>query len=169
MKPLVYLGGKIGKTDWRHELIPNLRSHEWSDRVIPTNDFNYIGPFFVSCDHGCRHTLGQHGATGYCGSPDLFRQQVYERNNQCLDDSDLLFVYIDAPDCFGTIFEVGRASAAKKRIVLCFSPEMEPQEFWYLCEAADKAYVCVRPNDLNEIFADEVRNTVTWLKSKVRR
>jgi hypothetical protein len=75
-KPTVYLAGKIGRNDWRHELVPELRGTVNGDCLDPEpvlfdptlridcGDFVYVGPFFVSCDHGCFHGPASHGAVG---------------------------------------------------------------------------------------------------------
>ena len=62
--PALYLAGKIGKNDWRHPLIPGLRERTWSDGPIITPTYEYVGPFFVACSHGCAHGPNSHGVIG---------------------------------------------------------------------------------------------------------
>jgi len=66
----IYLAGKIAKNDWRHEVVTNLGralviGDQWSrwpvleKAVFGAHD--YVGPFFISDDHGCAHGAGAHG------------------------------------------------------------------------------------------------------------
>ena len=57
----VYLAGKISKNDWRHQLIAGLRNHSWEDGPLTQSGFTYVGPFFISCDHGGFHGPNTHG------------------------------------------------------------------------------------------------------------
>jgi hypothetical protein len=71
----IYLAGKIRKNDWRESIIPDIKywieGHDirsiesianWPilEGVIKEK-YNYTGPFFVSCDHGCYHGPNSHG------------------------------------------------------------------------------------------------------------
>jgi hypothetical protein len=69
-KPVnVYLAGKIGKSDWRHKIFPALRDAVPYDlgvraqmyQMEPVDGFSFVGPCFVSCDHGCGHGDSTHG------------------------------------------------------------------------------------------------------------
>ena len=141
MKPAVYLAGKIGQTDWRHGLVPTLRGHVWADGPIDAGDFLYCGPFFVSCDHGCNHRPGSHGAAAGCGGqPKFTHSEVVKHNNQALDDCDLVFAYITSPDCYGTLHELGWAVRAGKRVLVVFAPGMPVDDFWYVSEQADAVF-----------------------------
>jgi len=85
----IYFAGKIGKNDWRHKLIPDLRGAwngiECGESVGDLNelqpvtweqdgfDLQCTGPYFVSCDHGCFHGDTNHGQISdfLCdGNPD---------------------------------------------------------------------------------------------------
>ncbi len=75
-KPNVYFAGKIGKNDWRHGLVPALRGHDWGDCAIDTEAYRYVGPFFVSCDHGCNHNPHGHGAVRMSNAGPLSARTV---------------------------------------------------------------------------------------------
>ena len=64
VKPNIYIAGKIGKNDFRHALIPGLREHHPDSGPLDCGAFRYVGPFFESCDHGCRHGRNSHGVLG---------------------------------------------------------------------------------------------------------
>lgn len=148
----VYLAGKIGKQDWRHQLFPGL------DRLVTSNDldewrtwkssaFNhqapiidpewvdlaeierdgllYGGPYFVGCDHGGYHgrnTHGQqqpdpHGGT-CCVTPGIDREQITESCLSLIRRCDYVFCWLDKPDAYGSIFELGFAEALSKPVFL---------------------------------------------------
>lgn len=86
----IYLAGKITKNGWRETIVDGLRDALYlshledvlSDGVFPilTNSIfgqhDYIGPFFVGCDHGCLHSPESHGwglgdNIECCGAPQL--------------------------------------------------------------------------------------------------
>ena len=135
VKPKIYMAGKICKSDWRHGLVTNLRNHNWHDGPIETDKFTYMGPFFISCDHGCAHHPNSHGAANQeCTEPLLISEDVIRRNNRALRDSDLIFCYINSESCFGTLIELGMAVERNIPIILVFAPWINHDDFWYLSE-----------------------------------
>ena len=66
----IYLAGKVEQNCWRHKIVDGLRGKDWNDGPLPCaihidgESFDYTGPFFVSCDHGCYHGPGTHGCLG---------------------------------------------------------------------------------------------------------
>ncbi len=157
--PNLYLAGKIGKNDWRHHLVPDLRGHLWEDGPIQTDAFSYVGPFFVSCDHGCRHGPNLRGAVGNECGPNVTQLEVIDSNNASLDSADLVFTYITAPDCYGTLIEIGWALKAGTRVVVAFAPGIPVQEFWYGALQSDAIHTDVRECCLAAILATELQKT----------
>lgn len=160
-KTKVYLAGKIDKYDWRHDLVPGLRGHRWEEGPIAMPTFNYVGPFFVSCDHGCLHEPNQHGATrngleDICGEDGWTRQQVIERNNAAIALANLVLAYITTTDCYGTLCEIGMALARNKRVVMCFAPTMPEDDFWFIAGQCAAVYRGARTNRLRAVLAAEV-------------
>lgn len=161
MTPRLYLAGKIGKNDWRHKLVPGLRGREWKDGPIITPDFKYVGPFFKSCDHGCNHGPNSHGATSdiESGESPYTQADVFRNNNAAMDSADLIFVYINALDCFGTLVEIGRATAQifPARIVIAFAPGIPAADFWYGTLQTDNWHENIRECCLPELIAAELK------------
>lgn len=162
--PRLYLAGKIGKNDWRHKLVPGLREREWKNGPIITLNFEYVGPFFKACDHGCFHGSNTHGAfndEGCSASGDVpySQRDIKDNNNAAMDSADLIFVYINAPDCYGTLVEIGRATAQnfRARIVIAFAPGMPVEDFWYAAIQADEVHENVRECCLPGLIANELR------------
>ena len=149
-KPKVYLAGKIRKHCWRHQLISGLRDHSWGDGPLQQNSFTYIGPFFIGCDHGCFHNKNSHGnvairGDNLCpgrGSNAEFDAPHLEVATLCLDalvKADLVFCYVEAADCFGTLVEIGYALAHDVPLVVTFAPSIATSadnDFWFSCVKA---------------------------------
>jgi hypothetical protein len=163
--PRVYLAGKIYKQCWRHLLVPALRHQEWSDGPIATPDFIYVGPYFVSCDHGCRHGPAIHGAATppwrTCGHPEqLARSEVLQRCLALVRQCDVLFAYINARDCYGTISEIEQALMQQKYVVLAFAPGFaSPSEndFWFTADRAQRCFFDVKEQDLKVVLIKSLK------------
>jgi hypothetical protein len=161
MSITIYLAGKIGKNDWRHKLVPGLRGHSWSLGPIATRDFIYAGPFFQSCDHGCLHGPSSHGVgagVGTCTEEITYSPaDIIRLNDAALYSADLLFVYITATDCHGTMVEIGRASNQPfTRTIIAFAPGIDSKDFWYSTARAAAVHENVRECCLPEILAREL-------------
>ena len=159
--PSLYLAGKIGKNDWRHNLVPNLRDRKWKDGPIETDSFLYVGPFFVSCDHGCGHSPGGHGLVQECIEPYYTHDDVIRLNMVAIEEADIVFAYITAPDCHGTIFEIGVAAAKGKRVVMAFAPDIDANDFWFISMQCAAVHHYIRPCCLAEILKDEIQKTIS--------
>lgn len=124
----IYFAGKIEKNDWRNDIcMGKLRGIEPLEiEYIKTICGNkYVGPWFISCDHGCYHGDTQHGmlnnGCGFTPASEDRRNFVKEICLSCIDKCDILFAWIDSENCFGTIAEIGYAYANKKKIWLAYS------------------------------------------------
>jgi hypothetical protein len=160
---VVYLAGKIKKHCWRHDLVDGLRDVPQPGEAMPPlqwpimrksifGEHDYCGPYFVSCDHGCAHGQGSHGAAAqpdrgedeedpyrgcialsavYPGIRDGYgaRDWVVDLCLTAIDRCDLFFAWIDRPDCHGTLVELGYAKAKGKRIVV--AREHDLPDLWF--------------------------------------
>lgn len=166
-KPKIYFAGKIGKGDWRTS-IAGTRGIQKIGEQIECENFIYNGPWFASCDHGCFHGKDSHGlgASGIslecipeerdalgavnikngtntsslaCGETTN-PYDVFRICTNAVLSSDIIFAWIDAPDCFGTLYELGIARAAHVPIVAVFSTLKLKKEMWLMalgCCATD--------------------------------
>lgn len=160
--PNIYLAGKIRKHCWRHRLVSGLRDHAWNDGELPQDNFVYVGPFFVGCDHGCFHNKNSHGAVAIRGDNACPGRDVHadfdcphlEVANLCLSAvtrADLLFCYIDSKDCFGTLVEIGYAIAHNVPVVIAFAPgyaSATDNDFWFASVKAGWVVYEVTERDL---------------------
>ena len=158
--PRVYFAGKIRKSCWRHGLVSGLRDHHWHLGPLVQQNFICVGPFFISCDHGCYHQGNTHGTSnpqlGAC-PPDINYgpPQVAELCRQKVSEADLVFCFIDSPDCYGTIAEIERAHVFGIPVVIAFASGIakpRKNDFWFVTQPAMKAYFNVTQAQLPRIF-----------------
>jgi hypothetical protein len=148
-RPIIYFAGKIGKNDWRHLIVPELRGaiFDGDDAALfnPTfvlrcAGFVYGGPFFVSCDHGCWHTMGKHGSETGCSGERNGRQQIFDVSLARIALADHVFAFIENADAFGTALEIGFAHSLDKPITLGLANETYGAELWMATTAARAVY-----------------------------
>lgn len=153
----VYLAGKISAGDWRTTIFgprPMSMSADdinapWGEEVIPGTSHVAVGPWFVSCDHGCAHGPNTHGvgATGEAGCVDAIQNDHECLNrrqltvDQCLlaiRRCDLFFAWLE-PFAYGTVTELGYAKALGKMIVVGVAESAG--DLWFAKQMADKVVV----------------------------
>ncbi|MFE7648681.1 DUF559 domain-containing protein [Streptomyces phaeoluteigriseus] len=144
----IYLAGKIGPGDWRHDLIGYQLRGAWEvDDDHPSEPwpvlkrsvlgfFDYVGPYFVSDDHSCGHGPNTHGC-GNDGCVPCFtyenlpkRNRVRELCLEAIDTADIVFAWLDDLTAYGTLVEIGYAKGRGKTIVIA-APET-PQTYGWL-------------------------------------
>ena len=161
LKPRIYLAGKIRKNCWRHELVPGLRTAGWEGGPLVCSDFVYVGPFFVGCDHGCYHGPTTHGCGLDLWTPDVAESHdVAKACRQAVRNSNLVFCYIESPDCYGTLVEIGWAQEADIPVVIAFAPGVArptQNEFHLACSYAYASAFDVTKNDLPGLFERAIR------------
>ncbi|WP_426451789.1 hypothetical protein ACP26L_06690 [Paenibacillus sp. S-38] len=167
-KLLVYMAGKIGKNDWRHQIFTDLRYAENGFEMSKVDGFHYCGPYFIKCDHGCYHGENSHGrglvSTGCRGGIDEYngqepaRQTRYTVLNKCLNgiySSSVLFAWIDSHDAYGTIAEIGYAVGIGKPVFVALSNGLEdPDSMWFPCRLANYTYNCDTAEEAWKQFID---------------
>lgn len=179
--PSIYLAGKISKNDWRQGIVGDLRSagnlsswsHDGPDlrETWPVEEkaifgvFDYTGPFFVSCDHGCYHAgaashgvgADGNGCAGLAGMPptewgsedgivdnrakfySAVRPKVLQRCREAIQRSDIVFAWLDCLDAYGTFAEIGYAHALGKRVWIAMPEPLN--DLWFVQQMAED--VCV--------------------------
>ncbi len=128
----IYLAGKIEpkELDWRHSLLtgggefgrgPQSLDNEteWSiSKGAVLGAYDYTGPYFIGCDHGCAHGSNEHGVGASeerpcINGPD--RKRTVKLCRDAIAASDLVFAWLDDVTAYGTIAEIGFASALLTR------------------------------------------------------
>jgi hypothetical protein len=143
----IYLAGKIAKSDWRHSIVPGLEEGTWGDRLTILPGLEYVGPFFIACDHACAHGPSTHGSdvnecTASNAGSITSRDDVPVRCLSAIDDADVVIAYIESEDCYGTLVELGWALSKGKPVHLLFSTKLDRStiaDMWFIearCTAA---------------------------------
>jgi nucleoside 2-deoxyribosyltransferase len=160
--PKVYLAGKIARSSWRHHLVRGLSKHNWQDGILRQSNFDYVGPFFVECGHGCYDHPNTHGTGPGCNTHlDINRRKVSKACLMAVDSADLVFCYIDAIDCFGTLTEIGYAIRTGVKVVICFAPTIATptnNDFWFACETAHKVFYNIEASQLEWLLQEKLRD-----------
>lgn len=176
VRPLkIYLAGKIEHTCWRHGIVSDLRSGGATGAcgAETGDDFpiimegavlgfhHYVGPFFVSCDHGCFHGPGSHGSAAkewddsdsnnpiITGYNTAHRNAAFHRAVMGIASCDLFFAWIDSTDCFGTISEIGMAHGMAKPIALGVTSSF-PDDLWFVNQCASFTTLASNPKEALE-------------------
>jgi hypothetical protein len=121
-----YFAGKIKAHCWRHTLVDGLRDYGnhceayccgFMEGAI-NGVHNYVGPFFIGCDHSCSHVSGHHGMHRGCetGCQTPGRAAAFHNCISNIYHADVVFAWIDSRECYGTIAEIGMAYGLKKII-----------------------------------------------------
>ncbi len=180
MRPIrIYLAGKISADDWRVDILGtragacNEAFAEGDDDVFERSGatgwhalkgaifgvHDYVGPFFVSCDHGCAHGPGTHGAG--VGLPDdgklddvlaatergvaINRHNVVERCAAAIRGADLVFAWLNTRDAFGTLTEVGMARGFGVDVSVAWPASFDASDLWFPTTAATEARPATSP------------------------
>lgn len=151
----IYFAGKIEtKNDWRTNLFPQLEDIFNAPFKINEN-MKYFGPFFATIEHGSyldrdgfgpnQHGLGINGSiyvtdkyTKELVDKNFTEKQVHHLCENWLKRSDVLFAWIDAPDCYGTLVEIGMAYEMGKELFLCFKNESLYKDMWFSRQSSRK-------------------------------
>ncbi len=162
-----YLAGKFTTPDWRSQLIKNwpgsfasvnleTDTDDWNNkhsyRVVYRGNngrkfsVRYTGPFCMKA--------GENGPHMYSTGPKIIRgdheylkidhSTVVANCLSAINRSDLIFAWIDSWDCFGTLAEIGYASALQNKIVVVATPRFN-RELWFACAMADRFIVASSP------------------------
>lgn len=153
MSKRIYLAGKIAPGDWRHKVVSNLRRTFQYDGEKPwptlrsavLDRFDYVGPFFISCDHQGFHGPNTHGVGANQGTEDcedccdcasaagLAPAVVVQRCMDAIGRADLFYAWLDDLTAFGTIAEIGYASGEGTCPIVVATPPDYPheRELWF--------------------------------------
>jgi hypothetical protein len=128
--------GETGDEEWKvlHEAI--------------FDTHHYSGPYFANCGHGCNYRDDQHGWIGsgatfkHGGEESSARETLIANCLTAINRADVLFAWIDSPDCYGTVAEIGYAKGVGKRVYVT-GPRYF-RDMWFLYEMADDFMGCTQ-------------------------
>ena len=104
--------------------------------IVRFRAFDYVGPFTIDTASG--HATGH--ADNLCGDN---RRRVWEIDNHQIRRADLFVAYVEDLQAFGSLVEIGIASALRKPIALGLGDELSGEdldELWFARAAASKVY-----------------------------
>lgn len=157
----IYLAGKIRHRCWRHKVVSGLRSEDWMTGEHPgerwpvlenavVGGFDYAGPYFSSCDHGCAHRQPDGGRHGLSAEPCVRpapRAVVRDLCLAAIEQTEIAFAWIDTADCYGTIAELGYACAMGKLVVVAFAEGFAASDMWFIQACAHLSGEYASPAD----------------------
>lgn len=145
-----YLAGKVDYGhDWREPFLGH-----WKDRIegrLRGGDI-YRGPHYVaqhgqSAGHDLMPGSGHEGDAG---------DEIVLRCLQEINNSDIVFAWIDEPGRYGTAAEIGYAVAKSKSVYVAFGeddPEGDLKDYWFAGRLADRSGRFATPEQaFNEWF-----------------
>lgn len=183
-EPRVYLAGKISQYDWRVPIVGYRCGglYGGDDVDITKYRIKYFcesedkstfqivtitGPWFLSCDHGCYHGESSHGlGINQLGCPDAngdnySEKEVYDICLKQIDNSDLVFAYIDDSTCYGSIYEISYAVSRGKYVVIIFANKKLMGDMWFMCQGADIVDVLNKGQSIKSKF-DDIINSINF-------
>jgi nucleoside 2-deoxyribosyltransferase len=98
---------------------------------------NFVGPYRVVLpDEPTKHKGEFHGTewSGQHGCPDdYWKSSVAIECARAIARSDIVFVYLNSPDCFGSLVELGYAKAARKFVYLVVDDQAtwDWDDYWF--------------------------------------
>jgi hypothetical protein len=157
----IYLGGRIEKNGWRHNIVDGLREacteykgkEQWG--ILPKSIFgvhDYTGAFFIGCDHGCSHGENLHGYGSGCSGLDLEDREELSLNRKqkvirlcytAISRSDVAVFWLDRDytDAHGSMIEIGFAVGQRIPVWIMIHPAVSQtiiNDLWFAVRSADK-------------------------------
>lgn len=195
----VYLAGKITGTTWRNEIAPywdsttcDINEQSWSDVIlsVPVSAVCGVayrlactGPY---CSLPGEHypqppTAGDHacgegrGISSRCEGNPLVemtftdRPWVVEQARAAIEASDMVFAWIDSPDCYGTLIEIGYAIGLGKVVRVGMKESADLDQLWFT-RYLSRSLVCDSPRQAwsalwREVQPEPTANTNRSLSS----
>lgn len=171
----IYLAGKIYKSEknWRRHLfvdgdytIDSTSAYKEFVKQYPPALFGghqFVGPYAIDLGES-----GHYIDLNYADETEESKKEVYKLSMGQIEKADLIFVWIDSLDAYGTLVELGYAKACDKKILIGIDEKLEGfEEMWFALQSASK--VIKSPNallayfDLVEDIDDEVENKCMYL------
>lgn len=182
----IYAAGKIRKNDWRHEIVHLGESPEdlehpemtpWPDEM-PINSLpgaTYLGPHFLSDDHGCYHGPNLHGVAAggrACGAAyaGLTRPEVVKRCLSAIERCTHVFAWIENTSAFGSLVEIGYARALGKQVhVYLLDEQPDLVDLWFAGQIATACTWVSSPSVAWQDFGVRLRRFQALTSAQPRR
>lgn len=194
----IYLAGKIDVNDWRHGIFKSLRHYGFEEKnvfgdkednyksAMTVDGFLYKGPFFLGDNHGMMHGPETHGrGMNQFGEEDNFsspacpdiqistEQEVVDMCIKGILDSAFVFCWLDDETAYGTISELGYATAKEKPIVIAVDNKMKTnkrfmEQIQFILKKAQRVIFADTAKEAWDMFTNkQKRNGFFYLPSVV--
>lgn len=141
----------VSRSDHAWGNVDEILNSEWpvmQKSIFKTH--NYVGPYFTSFydDPECYphtgrtvgsgeddHGIDLNGFENKISSNHQPKRDIAERCMEAIDNADLVFAWIDSNDCYGTVAEIGYATARKKMVYVTGPRHF--RDMWFVYELGD--------------------------------
>lgn len=128
----IYLAGKIDSLDWRHHVVKGLT--ETLATLNPANGW----PMLEASIHGIHDYLGPFFKKVNKEDPTQMGVKIHRLCLEAVDNSDLVYAWVDDPSCYATIYEMGYAHAKGKFTAVAYPKEFDRSELWFMGCCSDE-------------------------------
>jgi nucleoside 2-deoxyribosyltransferase len=128
----VFFVGKVSEYDWRAEIV------NWQKTTQIDADYEFMGPYYQ-----------------YIGEEENAKRSYIFNENICkIRESDAIFAYIDTPDAYGALFELGYAYAFEIPTYVYFKRGIDYRDFWFASFPAQQTFVVADHLEAWDLFKD---------------
>lgn len=173
MEKKIYLAGKISKHNWRNKILNTSRIDEERAPYILDSKFEYVGPYFIGCDHGCFHGDNTHGRLldeefGCCCEDYETRSTTISKCYKWIDLCDIMFCWIDDITAYGTFTEIGYAYAKNKKIYIACDKKIgkEALDIWFPLLSSD---ILIHEDNIEDAWSNFLEWYNNGMKQKVKK
>lgn len=134
--------------NWDHDLNRAAVPPDWptAPNTFVLDLHNYVGPYRVTYhdSEGSNKSTGYFHGTTWIGAhgqmEDGDKAEVVHHCKEAIQRSDLVFAYINTPDCFATLAEIGYAVALQKYVHVLVEEyaEWEYDDYWWIGQLVDQ-------------------------------
>lgn len=127
----IYLAGKIASVDWRHMIVRGLTEKLKGPELATAwpimegsiySIHDYTGPYFATIDK----------------TVEARPAKVHRLCLEAVDNSDLIYAWVDDETCYATIYEMGYAVAKGKYTAVAYPPDFDKSELWFMSACSDE-------------------------------
>lgn len=155
--PPVHTGAVAGGLSYTGPYLWSLDGYDWHS--VPSAFHRDGGAESFFCNCGVRD--GDYSYHDHCCNSYFSREHILEWSLRGIMNADIVFCWIDEPDCFGTLVELGYAHALGKKCLVSFAREeladgIAAGQFWFANLLGDGGWTFGSPGEcFNELVVKE--------------
>jgi nucleoside 2-deoxyribosyltransferase len=134
IKMKVFFVGKVSEYDWRSEIV------NWQETTQIDPEYEFMGPYYQYIGEG----------------EDAKRSYIFNENIDKIGESDVIFAYIDTPDAYGALFELGCAYTKRIPIYIYFKRGIDYRDFWFASFPAQQVFIANDHLEAWDLFKDRL-------------